>query len=203
MHDRIIALSFELFSRLGIRSVTMDEIARKLGVSKKTIYQCFPNKEALLLATLEQEFEKQEQQMRSIIDLAADPVDAFLKLSGFAKEMHARSNPLVLHEIERYYPKGWTAYLDFKHKVVQHNMSALLQQGVDRAFFRQDLNVKVMAVLRMEQLEYCFRPNLFPRATFQYEEVYQQIADHFLLGIVTEKGLHTLQNINQSNKTAN
>ncbi|GJM61111.1 TetR/AcrR family transcriptional regulator [Persicobacter diffluens] len=203
MQDRIIELAYDLFSRIGIRSVTMDEIARPLGISKKTLYQFFPNKEALLTAALDQELKKQELLIEETIREADNAVEAFYNISEYVRNMHSQTNPIVIFEMERYYPKVFEHYLSFKKHCISHSIADFFRQGMKEGYFREDLDPQIIAKLRMEQFEYIFKPDIFPRAEFEYNHVCDQLFDHFMHGILTGQGRKIYQELKNNTENHN
>lgn len=193
INERIIAGSEELFKRHGVRSVTMDDIAKHLGVSKKTIYQFFENKETLVNAVFETYLVKEEAIVNEISANAQDPVDEILKLSDHLKMSFQNVNPNLLFEIEKYFPAAWKTFQDHKNCCLIQTVKSSLTNGVEKGYFRKDMNLDLIAVMRMELVQLGFNPYIFPPDKFNMFEVQVQLLDHFLHGICTLKG-HKLIN---------
>src|SRR6478735_7607373 len=104
--NRIISGAESLFLAYGVKSITMDEVAKNLGVSKKTIYQHVSDKDELVTLAVKSSMENQESQVDLIHATAKDPIDEVLKLSEYMRSLFSNMNPFLLNEIQRYYPKA-------------------------------------------------------------------------------------------------
>src|SRR5664279_3582554 len=101
--ERILEKATELFLRYGIRSITMDEIAAQLGISKKTIYQFFTDKDAMVEAVVEVEMKRNEENYRGFQSIAENAVhENFLAMDGL-QEMLKGMNPQLIHDLEKHH----------------------------------------------------------------------------------------------------
>lgn len=191
--ERIVNGSEDLFKRHGVKSVTMDDIARHLGVSKKTIYQFFSNKDELINEVISFHLEKQEKIMDDITNKSIDPVDQLLKLTEYFRSSFQNINPNLMYEVEKYYPAAWNIFLEHKSCCIHETIVSTLLNGIEQGYFRKDQDVEILAIMRMEMIHLGFNPNIFPAQKFKLSEVQGQLLDHFLHGICTLKG-HKLIN---------
>ncbi|WP_041932740.1 TetR/AcrR family transcriptional regulator [Cytophaga hutchinsonii] len=192
MKNRIISGAESLFLAYGVKSITMDEVAKKLGVSKKTIYQHVSDKDELVTLAVKLSMESQESQVDVIHATAKDPIDEVLKLSEYMRGLFSNMNPFLLMEIQRYYPKAYENYLSFKEKCIINSMSENLKWGITMGYYRTQINIDILSRLRMEQVEWGFNPRIFKEGKY-FSDVQIQLLEHFLYGICTLKG-HKLIN---------
>jgi TetR/AcrR family transcriptional regulator, cholesterol catabolism regulator len=186
--SKIIQTAADLFMHLGIRSVTMDDIARQAGVSKKTIYQEFSDKNQLVFETFSKALEEDICQLQGSPQVNEGVIEHLIGLSHYMRKRFGEMNPFVMNEIQRYYPQCWKLFEDFKQSHVYQEIVQLLEKGKEEGFFRPDLNTEIIALMRMEQMTLIFDPLKFPPSKYNLLEFQMEIFEHFLYGIFTEKG---------------
>jgi AcrR family transcriptional regulator len=188
IQDRIRQKADELFRRYGIRSVTMDEIATQLGMSKKTIYQYYTDKDQLVDAVAVDEIQfSQECCMR---DTAAseNAIDEIFKVMEFVEEMFRNMNPSMLHDLEKYHPAGYRKFLEHKNKFLYEMVKKNIERGIKEELYRPEIDVEIMARFRLETMMIAFNSDLFPTSKFNFVKLQQEILEHFLYGLATLKG---------------
>lgn len=190
--NRIISGAESLFLAYGVKSITMDEVAKNLGVSKKTIYQHVSDKDELVTLAVKSSMENQESQVELIHATAKDPIDEVLRLSEYMRSLFSNMNPFLLMEIQRYYPKAYESYLAFKEACIINSLAENLKWGISMGYYRPHINIDILSRLRMEQVEWGFNPRIFKEGKY-FSDVQIQLLEHFLYGICTLKG-HKLIN---------
>jgi AcrR family transcriptional regulator len=190
--DRIIAGGEELFLQAGIKSVTMDDIARHLGMSKKTIYQFFKDKNELVIALVKKKLKEDEEQMNDIISKSTNVIEEMINMMKCSEEIFSRINPIVIHDLQKYHPDAWKQFQNFKADVLIQTLEELLSKGIKQGYIRPDIDVKILARMRVAQVEMGFNPTLFPVAEFNTWRVQHQFLEHFNFGICTLKGYKLL-----------
>ena len=190
--DRIIEGGEELFLTAGIKSVTMDDIARHLGMSKKTIYQFFKDKNELVMALVKKKLREDEEQITSMISQSTNVIDEMINMMKCSEEIFSRINPIVVHDMQKYHPDAWKQFQNFKAEVLIRTLEELLTKGINQGYIRPDIDVKILAIMRVNQVELGFNANVFPVAGFNIWKVQQQMLEHFNYGICTLKGYKLL-----------
>jgi AcrR family transcriptional regulator len=191
--EKIVQTADDLFTKLGLRSVTMDDIAKKLGISKKTIYLYFDDKDELVGAVVKKKMHWQLEEMRKIRLSSPNPVFEVLKLSEFIRSMVTDMHPSILYDLQKFFPKSYIQYQKHIDECFIETFSANIQQGISEGFYRKNINPEILAILRMAQIEMGFNPELFPPTKFKLQEIQVEFIVHFLYGICTLKG-HQLIN---------
>ncbi len=197
--DRIIQGGEDLFLKAGIRSVTMDDIAKHLGMSKKTIYQFFKDKNELVMALVKKKLQEDEDNMCAIIGKSGNVIEEMINMMKCSEEIFSRINPIVIHDLQKYHPDAWGQFQDFKAGVLIRTLEELLTKGIKQGYIRPDIDVKIMARMRVAQVELGFNTAIFPIAEFSIWKVQYQLLEHFSFGICTLKGYKLLnqhKNIN-------
>jgi len=166
----------------------MDDIARELGISKKTIYQYYPEKDELVRAIFRQHQSQWLKNADHIKTTSADAVEELLLFTDQVRQQLATINPSVLFDLYKYHRSVWNEWSEYKTSIARNHVIGTLERGIREGFFRADLDPTIMAVMRLEQIEMSFNDHLFPSSAFSIQKVHAQLFDHFLQGILTEKG---------------
>lgn len=186
--ERIIQGGEDLFLQAGIKSVTMDDIAKHLGMSKKTIYQFFSDKNELVIALVKKKLQEDEDQINEIINSSANVVEEMINMMKCSEEIFSRINPIVIHDMQKYHPDAWMEFQKFKADVLISKMEQLLSKGIEQGVIRPDIDVKILAKMRVNQVEMGFNAAIFPISQFSPWKVQYQMLEHFNYGICTLKG---------------
>jgi AcrR family transcriptional regulator len=186
--EKIIETAKEQFMRFGVRSVTMDDIARQAGVSKKTIYHEFADKNQLVYDTFSAALEEDILSLEDLPKMKDGIIEHLVGLTQFIRKRFADMNPLVMNEIQRYFPQCWRLFEDFKHEHILKEITELLNKGKEEGFFRPEIHTEIIALMRLEQMMVIFDPIKFPPSKYNQVELQLQIFEHFLYGIFTDKG---------------
>ena len=181
-----------MFFQAGIKSVTMDDIARHLGMSKKTIYQFFKDKNELVIALVNKKLKEDEQQMAALISKSGNVIEEMINMMKCSEEMFSRVNPIVIHDMQKYHPDAWKQFQKFKAEVLIQTLEELLTKGIKQGYIREDIDVRIIARMRVNQFEMGFNTIMFPIAEFNPWKVQQQFLEHFNYGICTLKGYKLL-----------
>lgn len=190
--DRIIQGGEDLFLKAGIKSVTMDDIAKHVGMSKKTIYQFFKDKNELVIALVRKKLEEDEHQIKEIISKSTNVIDEMINMMKCSEDVFSRINPIVVHDMQKYHPDAWEVFQNFKADVIIHTLEELLSKGIKQGYIRPEIDVKVLARMRVNQVEIGFNTKVFPLAEFNPWKVQGQFLEHFNYGICTLKGYKLL-----------
>ena len=190
--ERILQGGEELFLQAGIKSVTMDDVAKHLGMSKKTIYQFFKDKNEIVLALVKKKMHEDEDQMRAIVSQSNNVIEELINMMKCSSEIFARINPIVIHDLQKYHPDAWKEFQHFKSGFLVEMLEQLLTKGIAQGFIRPDLNVRIIARARVAQVEMGFNAAIFPHSEFGLWDVQYQLLEHFNYGICTIKGYRLL-----------
>ena len=193
MKQKIIKGSEELFFKYGIKNITMDEIAKHLGMSKKTIYQYYNDKDEMVHYLLTLKIEEDRNTFTKTYNESENLVAEVFGIMKNLKDIIGNINPIIFHELQKYYPGTWKLYEDFKNGFILENIERCLKKGQTDGLVRADVNVKLLARMRLENIDMGFRGNVFPIDKFNLLEVQLAMTEHFLYGIYTLKG-HKLIN---------
>ena len=191
--DKISKESFQLFCRRGIKSVSMDDIAAHLSMSKKTIYKWFQNKDQVVDAALRIYLFDMNTDCSQISTQASNAIEELFTIMQMIRQKMAGVHPVVFYDLQKYHPEAFKVWTTFKNEVLLQQILANLRKGVAEGFYRSDFDLEIIARLRLLQVEHAFNPDFFPPDQFNLQQVQLTILEHFMLGIATIKG-HRLIN---------
>lgn len=191
--ERIIGSARELFYKFGIRSITMDDVAKHLAMSKKTLYQHFRDKNDMVMQCCSHDLLTRECLFKDIAEQSTDAIHEIMQLMKHMESMFTKMNPNLFYDMQKYHPAVWKMFRDFKEQNMMKMVEENLHKGIRQGLYRKDINIQVLARLRIEQVEMGFNPEIFPPDKFNFATLHIILFDHFLHGITTIKG-HKLIN---------
>lgn len=196
--EEIVQTAENLFLAYGVRSVTMDDISKKLAISKKTIYQHYRDKDEIVCRVTQRFLEREKKMVLEIKDKAQDAIHELILISKYLREHLQNVNPSVLFDLQKYHRGAWSIYLKFKEKVFLNAVEETLARGIKEEVFRENINIQVLAILRVEEIQMLFDSDIFPRDKFNFKEVQMQLFEHFTRGILTPKGATLINQYTES-----
>lgn len=179
MKERIIAEAGHLFNQLGVRTVRLDDVAYQLGMSKKTLYQHFHDKEELVRLVLETQLEESLREARAIHTLASNPIMGAFRIWDRLVAYRQTTNPNLLRDIERYYPTVWRLFESFRTTYINTILATNIRAGIEQGLYRPDVDEPALAWLWITQSQW----------EIPYTAAEATIKHHFVRGLLTRKGL--------------
>lgn len=184
----IIERAAFLFADNGIKGITMDDLARQMGMSKRTIYEYFKDKRELVGECVHYFERVRDQKTREIFDHSNNLFEALLKLYRDGLENMQKVDRKFVDDIKKYFPE-----IDQQHGKKKKRKIAkcteLFQKGIEEGLIRKELNLEIMSVLIVEEMDLLFNGNSFLMFKFSFLDVYKTLFITFLRGIATDKGL--------------
>jgi TetR/AcrR family transcriptional regulator, cholesterol catabolism regulator len=188
LKERIKHKAHELFMQYGVRSITMDEIALHMGVSKKTIYQYYADKDALVDAVMEDEIRENQNCCLRDKAHAKDAIHEVFLAIDMMQEMFKHMNPSILFELEKYYPGAFEKFLAHKYTFLYQVLTENIERGIKEELYRSEMDIEVMVKARLETMMMPFNQMIFPKTKFELADVETELTTHFLFGLATIKG---------------
>ncbi len=188
MQERILQKAADLFLLYGIRSITMDEIALQLGISKKTIYQFFADKNELVTAVIIKILEHNRDCCHSYKKTARNAIDEVFLAMEMVQEMFENMNPSMLFDLEKYHPVAHEKFVNYKNHFLHKTIRENLDWGIKEELYRDDFNTTIVTLIRLESIMLPFRQKTFLRNRFKIAEVQQELIEQFLFGVASLKG---------------
>ena len=192
--EKIIQEAARMFIKFGIRGITMDDIARELSMSKRTIYENFRDKNTLLSACLELIQQKQSANRSEIVRSSANTIEAILNFLTRGTQILTEINPAFMADLKKYHYKVWIAHTG---KYAEKNLAEtynFLRNGISEGVIRKDINVEIVSRILHEQLNIMTDEDLFPSTLYSRKDVFENIVINFARGISTSRGLQIIDN---------
>ncbi len=185
---RIKQKAHELVMQYGIRSVSMDDIAGALGISKKTIYQYFADKDELVEAVIKDSIEDSQNCCLHDKAIAKDAIHEVFLAMEMMQEMFEEMNPSIIYDMEKFHPKAYAVFHQHKYNFLYQVLKDNLTRGIQEEIYRADINIEVLIKARLETMMLAFNQQIFPKNKFSLVEVEIHLTEHFLFGLASLKG---------------
>ena len=189
LRERIILAAVELFTTNGIKSITMDEIAASLGISKRTLYEVFPDKETLLEECILKSQKDGDIFVKGVIETSGNVLEVLLRCYQWSIERFHATNKKFFEDIKKY-PKAYQLMKNNRNRSAEDTVN-FFKEGVKQGIFRDDVNFAIINLLVRDQLDLLMNSDICNEYSFL--EVYESIMFTFLRGISTEKGARVLE----------
>ena len=196
MLEKIIEGCDKLFRKFGIKSLSMDDIARELGISKKTLYIYFTDKNDLVYKTFTKLLTNKELQCKCIKEETLNAIEEILMISRNISQEMKGINPAVFYDLRKYHPESWQLFEKHSQTFVFTQIKDNLEKGQAEGFYRVDLNSGIIAQLYISLIHTITNPELFSNLDYDFSAVYQQLIKYHLHGISTKLGQDYYENKN-------
>ncbi len=192
--EYIIEEADKLFCQFGFKSVTMDDIAKHLGMSKKTIYQHFSDKDELVNILIKEKLSTQDCSVNDCAINAENAVQELFFAIENINQLLTNMNPKLFYDLQKYHPKAWLFFKDFKEKSLGKAILMNLERGIQEGIYRPEIKTDILAQMRLEQVDLLFsQQNHYTMNKYNLAQVMVEITTHFLHGICNEKGLEIIK----------
>ena len=203
MEQRIVEKAQELFFRFGLKNVTMDDIATKLGMSKKTIYQYYTDKDTLIDAVVQREIDNDVVECAGHLLVSENAVHEVFLALDMMQEMMSTMNPVIFFEMQKYYPSAFKKMNDHKNKFLYKIIKENIERGISEELYRENINVEILTKFRIESIFMAFNTELFPPIKYTLLQIETAMMEHFLHGICSAKGQKQIIKYKNQRKKSN
>ena len=193
LQERILFTADELFRKYGVRSITMDDLAKHLSISKKTLYQYYTDKDELVHKITGDTLRRVDRDMESIREEAKDAIDECVRIIQYMNALLPAFQPTFMYDLEKYYPKAYKLFTNYQFTDLKNGIVQNIRRGIREGLYRKDVNAEIIARLRIQQIAGTFDPITFPSPMFSNAEVCRQGLLLFIHGLVSDKGLKLVQ----------
>jgi AcrR family transcriptional regulator len=201
MQQKIITKSAEMFLNLGFKSVTMDDIAQELGISKKTIYVHFANKTKLVEAVTFSVFENICSGIDCICDKSKNPIEELYDINMFVMNYLKNEKTSPQYQLKKYYPIIYDRLQLKQFDKMHKSISESLQKGIDTHLFRKNINVDFISRMYFNGMKGIKDETFFPPKLFAMDYLMESYLEYHLRAIVSDKGMNILNNFIKINKS--
>jgi AcrR family transcriptional regulator len=196
VRERILQAAARLFMELGVRSVSMDDVAKDLSISKKTIYKHYQDKNQLVFDTISMHIAEMETNTTLIMSEEDNPVLQIAKIADFVLQMNKNVHPSVLFDLQKFYPESYSHLIEHRNRYALQSVNLNLKKGIEQGLFRNDMNRQ-----RVARIYICLIFSMFQNTLFEGEEnrdfrdEYIETIKYHLHAVTTEKGKSTFSEI--------
>lgn len=184
----ILERSEFLFRSRGFKRVTMDDIARDLGMSKKTVYKYFRNKKDLILQNIEGKINAEKSQFCELEKNSENAVQEMIQLIQHVIRMFEGSKPRLFDELRRFYPGSWKVLDGFLKRHVYKRIFNNIERGKREKLYRENIDVDFVAKMYVSQVRSIMMEELFPRNKYKKSELFKKLIEYHIRGIANERG---------------
>jgi len=192
--NEILSKTLELYYKYAIKSVTMDDVARELGISKKTLYQYVANKKELVEKVIKSELERVAQMHSKIKNMNLNAIEELFEVSKMMNEHLKKHNPALFYDLRKYYPKLYHEVRIHKRTKAYESVLRNLKKGISEGLYRKEIKAEIIAKLYISRMEQSYDDSIFSIEEITSIEVFNEILIYHLHGICNEKGLKILKN---------
>ncbi len=185
--------------RYGIKSVTMDDVARELGMSKKTLYQYFENKEELVHKVTTNHFACQNHMVEQVIRHSKTAIDEMFAIAAWMNAMSKNLNPALVYDLRKYHPESWQVFVDHRNNEVINSIKHNLRRGIGEGLYREDLDIEILSRIYVARMEMFIDNEIFPYDQFPPQKTFNVFMDYHIRGVATAKGIKYLEKLKSEN----
>jgi len=185
----ILAKVHELFMKYGLKSVSMDDISRQLGISKKTLYQCVENKRDLIREVFQKHIKDEETAINEITARSKDAVDEMIEIARYVTALLREVSPTTLYDMQKYYGDIWGMMEALHQGYIYETIKANLDRGILEGLYRKNMNTDIIAKLYVGKTMLIVDEDVFPLKDYNKEKLYLEYMHYHLHGIALPKGL--------------
>lgn len=184
--NKVFEKAGELFRTIGVRNTTMDDLARELGISKKTLYKVIDNKADLVYLCVQLDLQQKEQEIDQIARHTENAIEEMLLIGAMIYKSLQLFHPATIHDLTKFYPEAWKLIEDHKEHFAKNIIRNNLKKGVKQGLYRKDISVELAAVFNMYLSNCCFSE---PPKGMKPDVVYKESLAYHIHAVADEKGL--------------
>jgi AcrR family transcriptional regulator len=185
----ILKKVFQLYSKYGIKSVTMDDVAHELGISKKTLYQYVQDKDELVHKVVDLEIENRKVRMQITCNDDKNAIEQLLQIARCITIMLKEYSPATEYDLKKYYPDLYLKVRDLRRNHIYRFISENLVKGKEEGLYRNEINVKTIAQLNVSLIDNMVDSEVVTISDFMEPHFFNEYFNYHIRGIASEKGL--------------
>jgi TetR/AcrR family transcriptional regulator, cholesterol catabolism regulator len=184
----------ELYNKYGIKTITMDDVARELGMSKKTLYQFVSDKDDLVGKFIDFEIEIKQEEICNCFKSDLNAIEGLFEISLFVNRAMKDQNPATEYDLKKYYPHHFQKILKVRREGMYKYILLNLQKGKEEGLYRDDLNEEIIAKFYLSRTENIHFSDLFTVEEFTSIKLFVELLTYHIRGIASDKGIMVLEN---------
>ncbi len=189
----IISKASDIFMKYGIKSVTMDDLARELSISKKTIYKYFEDKKELVRSIVATKIELDKASCNIIINQCENAIDELIQISKSIKENFGNIHSSVFFDLQKYHQDAWRMMQQHKQEFVHQQIMDNMNRGMGEGLYRSNIKTDVIAFVYVNTIDTIFEKISSSNLDHAVSEIFVEIIRFLIRGIASETGLEYLK----------
>jgi hypothetical protein len=189
MRDKIFIKAEELFMQYGIKSITMDDVAKALGMSKKTLYQYVKDKNDLVNQTITRHLTDMDALCEKVFSSENNAILQMLKIAKMMINMHQGVNPGALFDLKKYHPETYQFFTAHKENAIQNQVVKNLKLGIEQGLYRQNINVEITAGFYIALVMECVSSEHKLLSSMPFANKYAELVRYNMYSLCTPKGI--------------
>ena len=194
-HKPLLLRIRDLLFLYGTKSITLDDIASRMGISKKTIYSCCPDKKNLVDRIVVDYLSSHRAEAERVRAESRHAIDEVLQMARLARARMEQVSPAFLFDLNKYYPEIWARFEQYRTQEIFGQVVDVIKRGQQEGLFRTDLDTEIVAAMHLQHIRLLTEPGQQPRPERPVGDLIRHIISIFLQGIVTRKGLDVMSQL--------
>ncbi len=182
----------DMFMRFGIKSVSMDDISRSLGISKKTLYLLTASKQDLVGKILDNYLSEEKEQISAIKDKASDSIHELLLIANHVTEMLKKLSANTLYDLRKYYGEHWSKMEFERHTMIYEDIKRNLDRGIEQGLYREDVDTDLLSTLYVRMATFIMDEKIVLKGSDKKVQLYREFIRYHIRGIATSKGIRLM-----------
>jgi DNA-binding XRE family transcriptional regulator len=183
----------ELYMKYGIKGITMDDVAREIGISKKTLYQFVTDKDELVGKFIEHEINLRQREICNCFRFGYNAIEELFEISLFMNKLMREQNPATDHDLRKYYPHHFQKVVKTRREGIYSYILLNLKKGKKEGLYRSEMNEEVIAKLYLSRSEMIHNNDLYTVEELTSVKISEELLIYHVRGIATEKGIVVLE----------
>ncbi|HEY8960271.1 TetR/AcrR family transcriptional regulator [Chitinophaga sp.] len=196
VQERIMDTAFSLFRQFGTRSITMDDIAERMGISKKTLYAHFTDKDDMVCQTIGRFINIVTEDCMEDRKKSKDAIDELFLVMDMLDRRLRNMNPVIVLDLQKFHSKAYQLFLDYQNNILATMIRENMERGISEEVYRPDIDIKILTQYRIHGCMICFQPEVFPGAN-DMNKVQKVLLENFLYGVASVKGYRLIEEYKQ------
>lgn len=197
-HKPLLGRIRDLLFLYGTKSITLDDIASRMGISKKTIYSCCPDKKNLVDRIVVDYLSSHRAEAERVRAESRHAIDEVLQMARLARARMEQVSPAFLFDLNKYYPDIWARFEQYRTQEIFGQVVDVIKRGQQEGLFRTDLDTEIVAAMHLQHIRLLTEPGQQPRPERPVGDLIRHIISIFLQGIVTRKGLDVMSQLEKN-----
>lgn len=183
----------QLFMRYGIKSMTMDEVSRQLGISKKTLYLFVDNKKDLVKKMMEFHIDCEQCNIEASFSKCDNAIEEIMEMTKEVSEQMKEMHPSILFDMRKYHPEAFQILVNHKDKFVRTCIHKNLEKGIEEGYYRPNMNPEIVTELYLSMMSSIMNPENTPAKDINVRDVHGEMMRYHIRGIASSKGREYLK----------